>query len=97
MEDRVIPYANKVGAEYYRGAPPGTPEIGYMEHNRQAIQTAIGEGREVIDVGPHPDRVNYPAPTSPYYAMELKELSGYPNYLRIILEEPEFFLKSSAH
>ena len=91
MEDRVIPYARRIGAEYYTGAGPNVreTEATYLEHNRQVIRFAMQEGREIIDIGPNPARRNWPAATSPNYRMELEEISraNYRHYVRQVIDE----------
>ncbi|MBZ0142996.1 MAG: RHS repeat-associated core domain-containing protein, partial [Rhodocyclaceae bacterium] len=81
MQGRVIPYANRVGADYYQPAP--APPSQWMPTNRAFVNQAMDEGRTIIDIGPAPGRMNFPEPTSPYYTMERGEilLRGYTNYL----------------
>jgi hypothetical protein len=45
----------------------------------------MDDGAMIYDVGPAPDRRNYPAPTSDYYKMELGEIHarGYLGYTRV--------------
>jgi RHS repeat-associated protein len=99
MQDRVIPYSKKIGAEVYQGAPKGTAPDQWMEHNRAWIHEQMAQGRQIIDIRPHPTRVGYPGPSSPYYAMERNAISasGYLNYVQPMLDEPWNFLVSSAH
>jgi hypothetical protein len=83
MEGRVIPYANKVGADYYQ--PPDAPPTQWMENNRRWINERMDEGCRILDCGAAPGRPNYPNPTSPYYQMELDEIAkrGYSNYFPV--------------
>jgi hypothetical protein len=81
MEGRVIPTAEKLGADYYR--PPDAPPSEWMENNRQWINDRMDEDCTIYDCGSAPGRANYPGPTSPYYGMELGEIAGrgYPTTL----------------
>jgi hypothetical protein len=78
MEGRVIPTANRLGADYYNS--PEAPPEEWMENNRQWINDRMDEGCTIYDCGAAPGRANYPDPTSPYYKMELGEIGnrGYP-------------------
>ena len=98
-EGRVAPYARRIGADYYHGAGKNVPKRAWLEHNRQVIRIVIEEGRPIIDIGPSPERANWPNATGKNYAMELQEIqrAHYPNYIRQTIDEPERFLKSSAH
>lgn len=82
MVSRVIPYAEGIGASFYN--PPPAPESMWMENNRIWINRQMDMNKQIIDIGPEPGRANYPGPTSPYYQMELNEIShrSYPNYER---------------
>lgn len=98
MEGRVIPYANDIGADYYQPAP-GAPPSEWMANNQAWIQDQMAQGRQSIDIGPDPARALYPAPTSPYYAMEQNQIfgSGYGNYVQHWLDETPTFLQATAH
>jgi hypothetical protein len=72
MQGRVIPEAQRLGADYY-DSPPDLPPSQWMEHNRKWFNDRMDEGCTVIDCGPAPGRKRYPKPTSPYYQMELDE------------------------
>jgi hypothetical protein len=78
MEGRVIPTADRLGADYYN--PPDAPPSEWMENNRQWINDRMDEGCTNLRLRAAPGRVNYPDPTSPYYQMELDEIAkrGYP-------------------
>jgi RHS repeat-associated protein len=101
MEDRVIPYAREVGAEYYTGAGPNVreTEMAYFEHNRQVIRNVIQEGREIIDIGPNPARRSWPAATSPNYQMELDEIvrANYRNYVRQTVDDSTNVTSPGGH
>jgi hypothetical protein len=78
MEGRVIPTAERLGADYYD--PPEAPPSEWMDKNREWINERMDEGCTIYDCGASPDQVGYPEPTSPYYRMELDEIAkrGYP-------------------
>ncbi|HVM07699.1 MAG TPA: DUF6531 domain-containing protein [Acidimicrobiales bacterium] len=83
MRNRVIPAAERMGADYY--APPQFRTDGQsMAHNRYWINEQMNQGRGIIDVGPAPGRAQYPEPTSPYYQMERDEMMArsYSNYVQ---------------
>ena len=84
MEDRVIPFAKKNGADWYK-PDPNAPPSQWMENNRQWINDRMDEGCRILDCGPAPGRANFPGPTSPYYQMELDEIfkRGYVDYQRV--------------
>ena len=86
MPQRVIPYAQSIGASWYV-AEPNAPEAMWMENNRQWINGVMDDGGLIYDVGPAPDRDNFPEPTSDFYAMELSEIRGrgYFGYSRVNL------------
>ena len=84
MTNRVEPFAQKIGARTYK-ADPTAPREMWMENNRLWIRKQVEDGCTVYDCGPAPGRSNFPEPTSPYYKMELGELTGYPNYVRVWL------------
>jgi RHS repeat-associated protein len=88
MTERAIPFAEANGYQWYKGSPE-LPESEWLGHNQEWIRNRVAEGRTMIDVGPHPGRANYPLPTSDSYAMELKEMVGYPGYKAQPLSEPE--------
>jgi hypothetical protein len=86
MGGRVIPYAERIGAEYYNPSE----DISSMENNREWIKAQMEDGCLIIDCGPAPGRALYPNPTSEYYQMELDEIgkAEYPNYIRVHIDEP---------
>jgi RHS repeat-associated protein len=81
MDGRVIPEANKRGADYYH--PPDAPPEQWMENNEKWINDVMDEGCIIVDCGPAPGRANFPDPTSPYYKMEREQIEkrGYPHYV----------------
>jgi RHS repeat-associated protein len=86
MEGRVIPTAQKLGADWYQ--PADAPPEQWMENNRRWINDRMEEGCTIIDCGPAPGRANFPDATSPYYQMELNEIAArdYALYQRINIE-----------
>jgi RHS repeat-associated protein len=65
MRDRVIPFAERHGFEYYRPGSPGTFEEN-LAANRSWLLGRLAEGSTVIEIGRDPLR---PEP-SPFYLME---------------------------
>ena len=74
MKDRVIPTAKKLRADYYK--PRSKIEENWLKNNERWLKEKMKEGREIIDLGPDPNR----AVRSRYYEAEKKliEESGYP-------------------
>jgi len=64
--NRVIPFAEKNGFEYYKPGPSLGSQEANLGANRAWVQSMISEGRTFIDIGPAPGR----AQLSPYYQME---------------------------
>lgn len=85
--ERVIPFAKKNGADWYK-PDPNAPPSKWMENNRQWINDRMDEGCRILDCGPAPGRSNYPNPTSRYYQMELDEIfkRGNVNYFRLDID-----------
>lgn len=86
MEGRVIPTAQKIGADWYH-APDAPPER-WMENDRQWINDQMDQGCTIVDCGPAPGRANFPSATSPYYQMELDQIAArdYQLYQRIQID-----------
>jgi hypothetical protein len=87
MEGRVIPFAQRNGADWYKPAPDA-PQTMWMENNRRWINDRMDEGCRILDCGAAPGRPNHPRATSPYYQMELDEIAkrGYPDYSRVDID-----------
>lgn len=53
-------------------------------HNRYWINEMMNQGRGVVDIGAAPGRANFPAATSPWYAMEQDQVAqrAYQYYMR---------------
>ena len=85
MEGRVIPTAQKIGADWYH-APDAPPEQ-WVENNHQWINDQMDHDCTIVDCGPAPGRVNFPSATSPYYQMELDQIAtrNYQMYQRIFI------------
>ncbi len=89
MGERVIPYAERHGYDWYRGTPrwvprnliervsPRTLERMDLWFNRRWIRGEMGQGSRIVDIGEPPGY-----PPSRFYDMELDEVSGYCNYCR---------------
>ena len=74
MAGRVIPYAEKIGARYYK--PVSKIAENYMKNNERWIRKQIAQGKIIVDIGIDSTR----KVRSAYYEMGkrvLKEL-GYP-------------------
>ncbi len=71
MEKRVIPFAESIGAEWHMAA--GSDRTLWMEHNRAWINEKMNSRDLIIDVGHDPSKGSYP--TSPFYIMELYEIT----------------------
>ena len=68
MKDRVIPYAEKVGAKYYKAV--GKRAENWMANNKRWIQRVIKAGKKVVDIGEDATR----SKRSDNYEMEKSEL-----------------------
>lgn len=66
MLNRVIPFSEMNGFEYYKPGPSLGSQQADMAANRAWMQSMINEGRTFIDIGPAPGRLEL----SPYYQME---------------------------
>jgi hypothetical protein len=82
MRHRVIPYAERIGASYYkfRSNPP-RPQYDQFCNNLRWIRDQIREGKEIVDIGPDKAR-RITTGASPFYEMERQEIlrKGYPLY-----------------
>jgi hypothetical protein len=88
MADRVIPYAEKNGYDFYKGSPKWIPrqiqnfapkmlqKLDLM-FNRKWIGNEMRGGSRIIDIGEPPGM-----PSSDFFNMESQEASGYWNYVR---------------
>jgi hypothetical protein len=86
MLGRVIPYAERTGAEFYGGTPRGLrwlPQRTQVWLNKRWLASKLREGFDIEDVGTPTTGL----PPSPYYDGEHEVLSkfGYPRYMRIDL------------
>lgn len=79
MEERVQPYADRVGADTYQ-PDPSAPRETWEQNQRDWINKQMDDGREIHDVGPDPARPNYPGISSKWYQIERDEIErrGYP-------------------
>jgi hypothetical protein len=80
MTERVIPYALKIGATYYKARPWIHPNH-WMKNNEAWIRKQMREGAHIIDIGPDVARRAIKGP-SPYYEMERAKIKkwNYSNY-----------------
>ena len=89
MADRVIPYAQKNGYDWYKGTPGWVPR-GAIEKvspralertdlwfNKRWIKGEMRNGSRIMDIGEPP---GYPPST--FYNMERQQVSGYWNYFQ---------------
>ncbi len=84
MRERVIPYAERTGAEYYKGTPRGLrwlPQSFQVGLNRWWLRRRIKQGYDIEDIGAG----RGPLGRSPYYEGEHRTLGhhGYPRYRRV--------------
>jgi RHS repeat-associated protein len=87
MGERVIPYAEKHGYDWYRGTPgwvprktlerisPATLQRTDLWFNKRWIRREMRRESDIVDIG---EPAGYPR--SPFYEMERREVSGYPSY-----------------
>lgn len=71
-----------------RYEPAPAPPSEWAGNNRNWINSAMDEGREIFDREPARDRANFPSPTSEFYMIELDEISAR-NYPKHICVNPE--------
>ncbi|MDR2410535.1 MAG: hypothetical protein LBE13_20830 [Bacteroidales bacterium] len=77
MTDRVVPVAEKIGAEHWTGFSDALSETENLANNRTWIRAKLSEGYTVIDIGLDPKYVEIGnLSTGPHYAMELLEVFG---------------------
>jgi len=81
MDNRVIPYANRIGAGYYRFRSSREFRHNWLRNNRRWIRKQMKDGNEIIDIGPDVARRQVTG-ASEYYEMERHEIlsAGYPFY-----------------
>jgi hypothetical protein len=80
MARRVIPYAERVGARYYR--PRRAAEANWKRNNRAWLLRQMRQGALIVDLGPDEKRRATRGP-SEYYEMELALIRDqqYPWYI----------------
>jgi len=76
MQDRVIPFADKIGAKYFK--PRSKNPANWLHNNKQWARKIKREGHDVIDIGPDPA-----VPNRPYYNAEDKIFAGYKGRTRV--------------
>ena len=78
---RVIPYADRIGASYYK--PRSTEEFrhNWLRNNQRWIRQQMSKGKEIVDIGPDVAR-RQTRGASEYYEMERQEILSreYPFY-----------------
>jgi hypothetical protein len=93
MPNRVLPFAMENGYVTYPGlknAANYAPEE-LLAHNRAQIEMWKAEGRQIIDIGPAPNRAFYPMETSEAYAMEHNAVRDYSLYKPMAMDgEPNW-------
>lgn len=72
MQERVIPAAKEMGANYYK--PRSKNPNNFMKNNKQWIQKQMRDGKEIIDIGRDPKRVQKGIKESSFYKMEKREI-----------------------
>ena len=81
MRHRVVPYADRIRASYYRLRSSVEFRHNWLKNNQRWIRKQMKEGKEIIDIGP--DEARRQAGTvSRYYEMERHEVlsRGYTLY-----------------
>jgi len=82
MADRVIPYAEKHGYDYYKGSPKWVPfrnDKVDLFFNKRWINNEMRRGSQIVDIGEPPGM-----PPSAFYNMERQQVSGYSKYVQDI-------------
>ena len=89
MADRVIPYAEKNGFDWYKGTPGWVPRTAIEKvsakalektdlwFNKRWINNEMRGGSRIVDIGEPPGY-----PPSAFYNMERQQVSGYWNYVQ---------------
>jgi RHS repeat-associated protein len=94
MAERVIPYAQQIGAQTINDFIPA--ERWSMEANEAWIRQMRAEGREIIDIGPHFRRrldraLDGIRPDSEAYNMERRVLQGYEGYRKVFQRSGKYW------
>ena len=81
MRQRVIPYADNIGADYYRARSNYEFRHNWLRNNRRWIRKQMKDGKRIIDIGPDKAR-RQAGIVSEYYEMERQEIlnRGYTLY-----------------
>ena len=94
MAERVIPYAQQIGAQTINDFIPA--ERWSMEANETWIKQMRAEGREITDIGPDFDRRLYRAthgirPDSEAYNLERRVLQEYEGYRKVFQRSGKYW------
>ena len=94
MAERVIPYAQQIGAQTINDFIPA--ERWSMEANEAWIRQMRAEGREITDIGPDFDRRLYRAthgirPDSEAYNLERRVLQEYEGYRKVFQRSGKYW------
>jgi RHS repeat-associated protein len=75
MEQRVIPAAQRLGAEIYQ-PPDAASQAEWDENQRNWIRSIMDQGKTIYDCGPAKGNENYPGITSTAYQIERDEIAA---------------------
>lgn len=81
MRHRVIPYADSIGASYYKARLNIQFRHNWLRNNQRWIRKQMREEKEIVDIGPDEAR-RLAGKVSEYYEMERREIlsRGYTLY-----------------
>ncbi len=81
MRNRIIPYADRIGASYYKPRSAQEFRHNWLRNNRRWIRKQMRDGKEIVDIGPDVAR-RQARGASEYYEMERQEILSreYPFY-----------------
>jgi hypothetical protein len=98
MKDRILPYADEIGARYYEGMDynyefikstygEGVANEMSLMHNQNWIESLMASGAEIVDIGPDfPRRLEFgKTGISRNYEMERMLTKNYPEYNKAFL------------
>lgn len=81
MRQRVIPYADRIEAGYYKPRSSDKFRHNWLRNNQRWIRKQMREGKVIVDIGPDEARRQIRGP-SEYYEMERNDIlsRGYTLY-----------------